>query len=665
MADHQYFGNSFWGVVNDRRGRESCPSNGLRGIWRGSSGHGFRLFTTEGEAEDDPGVPGNTRDHGKPRLEVLVCGNLYVGSDSEFGAATRIEGLDRREASGTLERLYRRYGLNALGRLDGNFNAVIHLPEERKVILVVDKFGCNDIFYRVECGWLVFGSHPALVAPPHISFDAAAVAFLLAQESFVPAPFTLMPVVRSLGRARYMVVDYAEQKFSTSIERYWQATPSWEVRTRGEAINAFGDLLNRSIDLGIGSRTALMLSGGVDSSLLLGLLAPKVWGELATITWVTKGFNEDEAANAKAAKLAQEFSLPHITVTADPVCDSLPDEWDRAASSWMTGGRITALLWYRLGNALKARFGEGYHVLSGQGADTLADNNYTSPSWGYLVRRSLFSSWFLQLLPLFRHLAPRKHGSIGQACSQLTDWVAGPRAAGMIRSVVGGVSSRNAFYGGRLFGYGEMPGLAREYYPVLSRSGFDKVTAWHNENFLEPIVTKLEPSNFYRLMIEMSMDMVMLHLDSRLIFHALGVSGGRVRLPFLDARMVNLFGSLPYSARPWYRSAKDVVRSQPTVRRQVGQMPAVPPSGADAGAADSGVDEVLLRGSLGEHFRSMFKDLSFIERTPGLLDYLDKRHLEQELTAFQRGARLRDFRLINKIASLEHWARQLTGRGVS
>lgn len=94
-------------------------------------------------------------------------------------------------------------------------------------------------------------------------------------------------------------------------------------------------------------------------------------------------------------------------------------------------------------------------------------------------------------------------------------------------------------------------------------------------------------------------------------------------------------------------------------------MPAVPPSGADAGAADSGVDEVLLRGSLGEHFRSMFKDLSFIERTPGLLDYLDKRHLEQELTAFQRGARLRDFRLINKIASLEHWARQLTGRGVS
>jgi hypothetical protein len=374
---------------------------------------------------------------------------------------------------------------------------------------------------------------------------------------------------------------------------------------------------------------------------------------------VTKGFNEDEAANAKAAKLAKDLSLPHVTVAADPACDSLPEEWDMAASSWMTGGRITTPLWYRLGNTLKARFGEGYHVLSGQGADTLADNNYTSPSWGYLVRRTLFSSWFLRLLPFLGHLTPRTYSSMGRACSQLTEVVAGPRVAGMLRGVLGGVSSRNSFYGGRLFGYGEMPGLARDYYPILSRSGFDAVTDWYYENFLESIVTKLAPSNFYRLMIEMSMDMVMLHLDSRLIFHTLGATGGRVRLPFLDSRMVNFFGSLPYSARACYRSAKDFVRSQPALGRLAKQMPTAPSQRADAGADAPGVDEVLLRGSLGEHFRSMFKDLSFIDRTPGLFDYLDQRHFDGQVRAFQRGERLRDFRLINKIASLEHWARQV------
>jgi hypothetical protein len=597
-------------------------------------------------------------------LEVLVRGNLYVGSDADFGHATRLEALSQYEASGSLQRLYRRHGLDALALLDGNFNAVIHLRDERKLILVVDKFGCNDIFYGAESDRLVFGSHPALVAPSCVAFDASAVAFLLAQESFVPAPFTLMSVVRSVGRARCMIVEYGGGRLKTRIERYWQPKPSWDIRTRSEAISVFGDLLSQSIDLGIGSRTALMLSGGIDSTLLLRLIAPRVQGELVTITWVTKGFSEDEAANAKAAKLAKDLSLPHLTVGADPACDSLPEEWDMAASSWMTGGRITTPLWYRLGNTLKSRFGEGYHVLSGQGADTLADNNYTSSSWGYLVRRTLFSSWFLRLLPFLAHLTPRPHSSMERACAQLTDVIAGLRISGMIRSVLRGVRSRNSFYGGRLFGYGEMPGLAREYYPILSGPGFDKLIGWHYEHFLESIVTKLDPSNFYRLMIEMSMDMVMLHLDSRLIFHTLGATGGRVRLPFLDSRMVNFFGSLPYSARACYRSAKDVVWSQPGVRRLAEQMPTASSQRADAGA-DPGVDEVLLRGSLGEHFRSMFKDLSFVDRTPGLFDYLDQRHFDEQVRAFRRGERLRDFRLINKIASLEHWARQLSRPSVS
>jgi Asparagine synthase len=654
--------NSFWGVVNDRHRRECCPSTALHGVWRGSSAHEVRVFASDYEGVSDCPSSNDTRDSYGPRLEALVYGNLYVGSDTDFGPATRMEALDQREASGTLERLFRQHGLEALERLDGNFNALLHLPDERKLILVVDKFGCNDIFYRIESDSLVFATHPALVAPRCVTFDPVAVAFFLAQESFIPAPFTLMSAVRSVGRARCMIVEYGEGGLKTSLERYWQPKPSWDVRTRSQAISVFGDLLSRSIDLGIGSRTALMLSGGVDSSLLLGLTAPKVRGELVTITWVTKGFSEDETANAKAAKLARDFSLPHVTVAADPACDSLPEEWDRAASSWMSGGRITTPLWYRLGNTLKARFGEGYCVLSGQGADTLADNNYTSPSWGYLTRRTLYSSWFLRLLPFLRHFAPPMHGSIDQACSQLTASVAGPRIAGMVKSVLGGLGSRNAFYGGRLFGYGEMPGLARQYYPILSDSGFDQVTGWYQEHFLDALVKKLDPSTFYRLMIEMSMDMVMLHLDSRLIFHALGASGGRVRLPFLDSRMVNFFGSLPYCARACYRSAKDVVRSQPAVRRLAGQKPTAPrPQRLDeTGADEPGVDEVLLRGSLGEHFRSMFKGLTFINRTPNLFDYLDERHFDKQISAFQRGDRLIDFRLINKIASLEHWARQLS-----
>jgi asparagine synthetase B (glutamine-hydrolysing) len=243
-----------------------------------------RVFTTPCQVGNDRNAPNNAREYSGPTTEVLVRGNLYVGSDADFGPTTRLEALGQYEAPGTLERLYRRHGLDALARLDGNFNALIHLRDERKLILVVDKFGCNDIFYRAESDRLVFGSHPAMVAPVCALFDVPAVAFLLAQESFVPAPFTLMPAVRSVGRARCLIVEYGGEQLKTRLELYWQLKPSWDIRTRDEAISLFGDLLSRSIDLGIGSRTALMLSGGIDSSLLLSLTTPKVQGEMVTIT---------------------------------------------------------------------------------------------------------------------------------------------------------------------------------------------------------------------------------------------------------------------------------------------------------------------------------------------------------------------------------------------
>jgi Asparagine synthase/Glutamine amidotransferase domain len=658
VAKCNYLRDSFWGVVADRDGYVESPPKAFGQVCLSAPKSSARIYVHEA------GRPHSLR----PVLEgeetsglgIVVKGNLYIGSDSDYGAETRVKPIVSREIACTIARLYRQYGLDALPLLEGNFALIIHIPDKRQLLLAVDKFGCNDIFYRIGKGSLVFGSHPALIAPAAVSLDALSLAFMLAQESFIPAPFTLIPEVRSLGRAHYLMIDYGGDVLTVTVEKYWKPQSNWRIKSRGEAICSFGAILEQSIDAGLGPRTALMLSGGVDSSLLLSMIAPRARGELVTTTWVTKGFSEDEAANAKAAKLAAEYSLPHLTVSADPASDTLPGEWDEATSSWMTGGRITMPLWTRLGSALRDRLGEGYHVLSGQAADTLADNNYTSATWGYWTRRTLFSSWFLRLLPTLGYLGGSANTGLRHACYQATNWTAGPRIAEMMRSLLNGFTSRKAFYSGRLFGYGEMPGIAQEYFPILSPAGFPKVTDWYYENFLESTIARLNPDNFYRSMIEMSMDMVMLHLDSRLIFHTFASNAGRTRLPFLDPRLVNFFGELPYSARSFYRSSKNILRSQPVLMRLLSQVPDNVQSGQNRNAEDAGVDEVMLRGSLGEHFRTMFNDLSFLALTPDFFDVVDESHFYSELNAFHRGDRPKDFRLINKVASLEHWARQLT-----
>src|SRR6266853_1619949 len=82
---------------------------------------------------------------------------------------------------------------------------------------------------------------------------------------------------------------------------------------------------------------------------------------------------------------------------------------------------------------------------------------------------------------------------------------------------LGGMSAREVFYAGRLFGHGEMPGVSRAYFPMLSSQGFDRVVDWYRSNFIRPLVQNLDARNFYRQMIQMSLDMNMLHLDSRLL----------------------------------------------------------------------------------------------------------------------------------------------------
>jgi hypothetical protein len=232
---------------------------------------------------------------------------------------------------------------------------------------------------------------------------------------------------------------------------------------------------------------------------------------------------------------------------------------------------------------------------------------------GVLGQEGLFSSWFLRLMPMGAALAPAPKGRLGKATVASVQGTLGARLAGMIASVFDGLRSRERFYGGRLFGYGEMPGFAEAQFPILNERGFEQVTDWYCANFVRPTIADLDVNDFYRSMIELSMDMVMLHLDSRVVFHAMRMNGGRAELPFMDARVVNFFGSIPYSARTFYRQPKDIIRSQAALKELLSKVPAE--RTLPAPREDMSIEELLARGSLGAYFRELLGDLTFLYRS--------------------------------------------------
>lgn len=598
----------------------------------------------------------NSRDVRDNRASVFVWGHPRIASDTEFGPGTRVETIPRSDIPDRICRLFEARGTEAFALFEGNFSVILADPKSRTIFLVVDKFGCDDIYFYAGEDYLAFASHPAFLYGVRFKFDAPSVAFFLAHEGFVPAPFTLFEGIRTVGRARFLRIHRDKNGTRVDSERYWEPSRSYELRMSSEAIAELNHLIQSAVGIRQARDSGVLLSGGVDSSLLFGIASHHSDRNLIAMTGSVKGFADGEQEMADAEELADARHVPHESVVVDPGDESLPDEWTLLTQSWMAGSRVTLPVFHRLARRARNVLGEGSSVLSGQMADTLADNNYTFPSLGYAFRRAFYSPWFLTLLPLIGKLAPASDGRMGDAlCAQTRRWC-GPRISEMVRSVLSGAKDRRAFYDGRIFGYGEMPGRSSAYFPSLTKSGFERVADWYSAQFVAPVVSRLQPSTFYRDMIELSFDMVMLHLDTRLVFHAFRLSQMRAELPFLDARVVNFFVSMPYSARSILRKPKHVIHAQVRNRK----LKCANANRKEMSMQGNSADHLLLDGSLGAHFRDLLAEPEALNQVKGIFDYMDESYAFEQMRQFRDGGSGLNAKFISRLAALESWQRLIS-----
>ena len=562
------------------------------------------------------------------------------------------------QAPDVVARLYERHGTAAFALLDGDFSLVLFDPNSQTSFLVVDKLGCNDIFVRETDNYFLFGSHSTALLEADEAWDPITVAFFLAQEGFVPSPFTLSPGVKGIGRARCLRLLHDTNGLQVDCQRYWVPDRTWDLPSRRSATTKFFDLVKNATSVRTDPRSSLLLSAGVDSSLLANLAVPLAGPDFVSVTGAVKGFKEWEAAIGSSAELAAQLKIRHESILLDPADQSIPEEWALCTGSWMTGARATTPLFLRCGMYLRDRLGEGYTALSGQMADTLADNNYTTPSAGYTFRRAFCSPWFLSLMPWLAFVVPRKEGFLGNTLVALVNTFGGPGFAAMMESVLDGMTNAQRFYEGRLFGYGEMPGRSAAYFPALTEAGLDQVANWYSSNFVKPVASGITPRNFYGQMIDLSMDMCMLHLDTRLVLQIFRLTKGKAHLPFLDARVVNFFCSLPYSARAFYREPKHVIRDQFRSKNLLH----VASNHRAVSARDGNIvpaDELLLRGSLGAYFRDLLRDCTLPNRVHSIFDIVDEGYFFNQLSTFIRGNAGTNYTFISKLAALELWHQQL------
>ncbi len=184
---------------------------------------------------------------------------------------------------------YAEWGEQCVERLLGMFAFAIWNGRSETLFLARDRLGIKPLYYSQERGHFRFASTTqALLAAGEVDtgIDAVALHHLFTLHAVVPAPRTILRGVRKLPPAHCLTIDPLGRHH---LRRYWtlHARRPLEPRSRAEWREAIHAALRRAVqrrlqisDVPVG----VLLSGGLDSSLLVALLAEQGAQGLQTFT---------------------------------------------------------------------------------------------------------------------------------------------------------------------------------------------------------------------------------------------------------------------------------------------------------------------------------------------------------------------------------------------
>jgi asparagine synthase (glutamine-hydrolysing) len=233
--------------------------------------------------------------------------------------------------------LYEEKGEAAVAELDGMFAFALWDAKGRRLLLARDRVGKKPLFYHDGPRLFAFASEvKALLAHPSVPHERDPDALpLFLTYGYVPTPGTVYRGIRAVPPGHSLVVT------ETGAE---PPKPYWRARFRSgrtgrqaggagaagpeitDAEERFRSLLRAAVERRLVADVPLgaFLSGGLDSSTIVALMAEAAGGRVKTFTIGFAGHPEyDERAHARV--VAERFATEHTEFVVEPKALDLVD----------------------------------------------------------------------------------------------------------------------------------------------------------------------------------------------------------------------------------------------------------------------------------------------------------------------------------------------------
>lgn len=470
---------------------------------------------------------------------ILISFNGEIYNHGELKATLEPGRHQFRSASDTetILHLYEERGPAAFAELNGMFALALCDRQRQRLYLVRDHFGIKPLYYATPESRLVFGSEiKCLLASgqytPEIDWQSVHDFFSFL---YVPAPQTMFRGIRQVPPAHFVEYDLRARRI-VAIQRYWSIAAGngdGEVVTEGAVRQQMTAAVRRQMmsDVPLGA----FLSGGVDSNIIVGLMAQESSRPVRTFT---VRFDEpgmgyyDERTEAR--RIATRFGTEHHEL---PIDLSHPEEmFDLLEYFDQPFGNTTFYLTWLLSRCTRE------HVtvaLSGAGGDELFG--------GYPRYQAVRAMKWL------RHLPPAI-GRLGLALLRPLRDGFGDRRLHRLRALLGGLDPDPAAQYLKWVYYLDEERKAELLRPRDEVTGESaRILAAH----LAQIPAEWDEGNrFSFLDVETFLPDNLLEYSDRMSM----ACGLELRVPFLDPRLVELAFRIPFREKMNRGGSKQILR---------------------------------------------------------------------------------------------------------
>ncbi|NPA71553.1 MAG: N-acetylglutaminylglutamine amidotransferase [Gammaproteobacteria bacterium] len=179
---------------------------------------------------------------------------------------------------------YRQWGMECVQRFEGMFAFAIWDDDQQQLLMARDRMGIKPLYYAPVEGGIMFASNTqALLTQPNIdtSVDPVGLHHQLTLHAVIPAPNTILNGVKKLEPGYWMVINPDGQMYK---KRYWHLEATASETLHGAPIpvtdKAWIETIHKRLKEAVHKRltaadvpVGVLLSGGLDSSLLVAMLA--------------------------------------------------------------------------------------------------------------------------------------------------------------------------------------------------------------------------------------------------------------------------------------------------------------------------------------------------------------------------------------------------------